>query len=389
MKVTPISENCVAISGHIDSNNAADFARLLESSLDERADPITLDAGELEYISSAGLRVLMKLKKRVTTTVNIINVNASIAQIFEITGFSRLFNVQKAYRRLSVDGCDVIGKGFYGTVYRYDADTIVKVYHSPDSIHLIENEQRMAKLAFLKGIPTAISYDIVRVGDTYGSVFELLKSKTFNDLVIEHPDKVDDIVEDYTEFLKLVHATEVDRGELPSARDRFMGYLEQIGTMISEAQRDQLRKLLQTLPDDLHVVHGDFQMKNVMLSEGEPMLIDMDTLAAGCPIFDLAGLFVTYQMFDEDAPGNSMAFLGIPFPTATRIWEKLLELYLGTTDKTELNRASDKIRIVAAIRFLYILSVSDLKQGELGQRRISHTRQHIDELLRSVDTLVL
>ncbi len=40
---------------------------------------------------------------------------------------------------------------------------------------MIKNEQRLAKRAFVKGVPTAISYDIVKVGDKYGSVFELLR----------------------------------------------------------------------------------------------------------------------------------------------------------------------------------------------------------------------
>ena len=47
-------------------------------------------------------------------------------------------------REVSVDGCPVIGRGYYGTVYRLDADTIVKVYASPDSIPLIEIPSKTA-----------------------------------------------------------------------------------------------------------------------------------------------------------------------------------------------------------------------------------------------------
>ena len=52
---------------------------------------------------------------------------------------------------------------------------------------MIENEKKLAKLAFVAGIPTAISFDIVKIGNTFGSVFELLKAKTFNDLIKEKP----------------------------------------------------------------------------------------------------------------------------------------------------------------------------------------------------------
>jgi len=389
MIVTPISKERAALQGRIDSTNAAEFEQQLTGSLDLSCKELTIDAEALDYISSAGLRVLLKIKKAAAGTVSIVNVKEQVAQVLQMTGFSQLFDVKKAYRQLSVEGCEVIGKGFYGTVYRIDADTIVKVYGSPDSIALIENEQRMAKLAFLKGIPTAISYDIVRVGPSYGSVFEMLKAKSFNDLVIEQPDRVDEIVTRYTDFVKLVHATETEKGELPLARDRHVDYLEQIGSMVSDEQKTRLRQLLLALPDDYHVVHGDFQMKNVMLSDGEPMLIDMDTLAAGQPIFDLAGLYVTYQSFAEDDPDNSLGFLGMPQTMVDHIWQTLLARYMGTDDAATLQRASDKIRVLAAVRFLFIIAVSDLKNTPLAPVRIAHTRANLDELLPRVDSLLL
>ena len=89
-----------------------------------------------------------------------------------------------------------------------------------------------------------------------------------------------------------------------------------------------MKKLLLALPDDLHIVHGDFQMKNVMLCHGEPMLIDMETLCTGQPVFDLQGLYVTYKAFPEDEPDNVRNFLGIRPETAEYIWHRLLELPL-------------------------------------------------------------
>lgn len=371
----------------IDSGNALEFENELMAQVPEGCVDYTLDADGLEYISSAGLRVLMKLRKACSGTVIIVNVSEQVWSVLEMTGFNQLFNVKKAYRRISIEGCPMIGKGFYGTVYRIDADTIVKVYDSPDSIPLIANEQKMAKAAFIKGIPTAISYDIVRVGDRYGSVFELLKAKSFNDLVIENPSDTDKVVQRWSDLLKQVHATEMEAGELPSCRARFLDYLDVIAPYLESGQLSRLKELLSGLPDSLNVVHGDYQMKNVMLSGDEPMLIDMDTLAVGHPVFDFAGLYATYQEFEEDSPGNSMQFLGIPFETSTHIWNKLLDDYFGPVGEEKMKHVTDSIRIVAAVRFLFILAVSDLKNGETGARRIAHTREHLDELLARVRDL--
>lgn len=133
------------------------------------------------------------------------------------------------------------------------------------------------------------------------------------------------------------------------------------------------------------MVHGDFQMKNVMLVGDEPMLIDMETISTGQPIFDLQALYVTYISFSEDCPDNLSSFLGISDDLGEPIWNSILEKYFDTADKAELSAINDKIRLMSAIRFLYLLAVTDLKNGDLGERRIKRTQDHISELLKKVN----
>ena len=373
--------------GRIDSNTSAAFEA-------EIGELLSLDPGHnaevnmegVEYVSSAGLRCFLKLKKA-GNDLEFSEMSQAVYEIFQMTGFTELFKTKKALRRMSVDGCEVIGRGFYGTVYRVDEDTIVKVYESPDSIPMIENEQRRAKQAFLKGIPTAISYDAVKIGNSYGSVFEMLKARTFNDIIISDPDNADETIKKYVDFLKLVHGTEMDQGSLPYASDVFMDYLDTVKHYLNDSQYEKLKTYLEKFPKDEHVVHGDFQMKNVMLVEGEPMLIDMDTLSAGHPIFDLAGLYVTYKSFEEDEPDNSIKFLGITNEMCDRIWNGIMVHYFDDHTSEERTYIEDRIKLAAVLRFLYILDVTDLKNGELGMLRIKHSCEHIEELLEKTDGL--
>lgn len=382
----------VFLEGRIDTTNAAQTEKELLSDVESRtADTasLVLDASELEYISSAGLRVLMKLRKSFGGDISVINVSPDVYDIFEVTGFNELFTVEKRFRELSVDGCEIIGKGFYGTVYRIDPETIVKVYNTPDSLPMIRNEQNLAKRAFIKGVPTAISYDIVKVGDCYGSVFELLNADTFNDILIHQPERFDEMIRIYIGFIKTVHSAEMDAGTLPMARDIFIGYLDVIKNYLTAEQHECLKKRLSALPDDLHIVHGDFQMKNVMLVDNEPMLIDMDTLSTGQPIFDLQALYVTYVLFGEDDPNNLRDFLGLPNDCGSRIWQSIIRYYFDTDDAAKLAEISDKIRLAASVRFLYLLAVTDLKNGELGTKRIRRAQQYISELISKYDSLIL
>jgi uncharacterized protein (TIGR02172 family) len=365
--------NIISLTGRIDTSNASEWEQKIMQQLSAEKENV-FDASKLEYISSAGLRVLIKARKKLSCEMRIFDVSPEVYDIFEMTGFTELFKIEKRIREISVDGCEIIGKGFYGTVYRIDPETIVKVYNTPDSIPIIKNEQRLARCAFVKGIPTAISYDVVKVGDSYGSVFELLKASSFNDHLINEPEDFDGLMKKYVEFLKVVHSAEMDAGTIPMARDVFIGYLDAVKEYLTDEQTEKLRKLLSAMPDDLHVIHGDFQMKNVMLVNDEPMLIDMETIATGQPIFDLQALYVTYCAFSEDCPDNLSSFLGIPDDLGEPIWNAIIENYFDNTEKKDLPAINDKIRLLATVRFLYLLAVTDLKKGELGEKRIQRSK---------------
>lgn len=381
-------EDMIILPERIDSSNAAEVERdILRELGEKKGEDICFDAGELKYISSAGLRIFLKVKKETGSTVTVINVSSDIYEIFDTTGFTSIVNVKKRLRSISLEGAVVIGRGFYGTVYRLDEDTIVKVYNSPDAIPMIENEKNMARKAFVKGIPTAISFDIVKVGDSYGSVFELLRSKTFNDLIIEAPEKTDEITKRYVGLMKQVHSIEADEGDFDTAKNRYLKNLDSISRYIGEELYHGIKSLIDALPEDLHVVHGDFQMKNVMFSGDEPMLVDMDTLCVGQPIFDLAGLFVTYKLFKEDEPDNTMNFLGISGETSDLIWDDIMEYYFEDSVKKEVRE--EKIRILADVRFLNIIVISDLKNSELGKLRIEHTFSDMRRLIKKVNDLNL
>lgn len=382
----------IPLTGRIDSTNAPETERHILTLMQAQPDGIPVfDASDLVYIASAGLRVLMKVRKAVGQDMEIRNVSPEVHEILETTGFTELFRVKKRMREISVEGCEIIGRGFYGTVYRLDPDTIVKVYASPDSLPLIENERKMAKMAFVHGIPTAISYDIVKVGDTYGSMFELLKAQTMNDLLAAQPDRADELIRKFVDVMKTVHAVELDPGTLPSAKETWLRYLETDlqWEYISPAQYDRIRKLLNDLPESCGVVHGDFHMKNVMLVDGEPLLIDMDTLTQGSPIFDLQGVYVAYQEFLEDEPGNNLAFLGIDDALSGFVWRRTMAYYFDTEDTEKLTALENKIRLVAAVRFLQLIGAPDAAANELKSARIRHTRENIERLLDQVDSLIL
>ena len=83
------------------------------------------------------------------------------------------------------------------------------------------------------------------------------------------------------------------------------------------------------------------------------------------------------------------AYFGITRDQTDLLWQKVLEDYLGTAEEEILQRASDKIRLLACVRFLQLLVSEPWDNQELHGLRIRHTLEHISELLPRVHTLEL
>ena len=86
-----------ALSGQLGVREAAEFERELVSGLTEGRDVLMLDCRQLEFISSAGVRVLVMVGKRLAAdggSLLLCALNASVEQMFEVAGFSRLFPIQ-------------------------------------------------------------------------------------------------------------------------------------------------------------------------------------------------------------------------------------------------------------------------------------------------------
>ena len=375
------------LDGRIDATNAPATQRALEDA--RAANPgleLVIDAGATAYISSAGLRVLQSIRKA-QGSLTVRDVTPEVWDILDMTGFTTLMNVKRKPREVSVEGCEVVGRGAIGTVYRLDEDTIVKVYEIPDSLPMIENEQRRAKQAFLRGIPTAISYDIVKVGEKYGSVFEMLKATTFNDIFIANPESREELTRRYARFLRQFHAVEMERGELPEVKTVYLGYLENIRSILPEAVHARLKALLEAMPENLHAIHGDFHMKNIMFSGDEPLVIDMDTLGVGDPVFDMVGIYVAYVQFAEDDPGNNDEFFGFPDDEGKRLWSRLMRFYFEDFDDAALRAAEERIIILSQVRFLYLVTMMNIGKPQLTRIRVDHALARLEALVPRVDSL--
>ena len=86
---------CVNVAGRLDSTTAPKFQKELESRMDS-AESLVIDMEDLEYISSAGLRVLLVAQKTMDPKggMKLLHVNENILDIFELTGCSDILTIE-------------------------------------------------------------------------------------------------------------------------------------------------------------------------------------------------------------------------------------------------------------------------------------------------------
>ncbi len=373
-----------ALEGRVDSGNAAQVEREILAKLpQDKTTCVVLDAEKLEYISSAGLRVILRLKKSYSD-LQLVNVSPEVYDILEMTGFTEMMSVGKAYRVVSVEGCEVIGEGYNGKVYRIDRDNVVKTYKNADALAEIQHEREVAKLALILGVPTAISYDVVRVGDSYGSVFELLNAKSFSKILASEPERFDWCVSESVGMLKKIHAITVPSGKLPSAREKMLGKVERMKDLLPDGLGDKLKRLAEEIPESDRMIHGDFHTKNIVLAGDEVLVIDMDTLAVGHPIFDLVSMYNAYVGYSEYDSGIVLRFQGYPAEISRRFWHDTLAAYLNTGDEEKIREVEEKVRCLS---YAYLIARS-IRHGSADEQTVDLWKNRLIELLRRTDTLL-
>ena len=376
----------VILYRHIDSSNVNLVEeRLGKELIDYEGKEVIIDCNELEYISSAGLRIILKIRKKFPET-KIINCNQAVYEIFEMTGFTEMMKIEKKYKTISVDNCEVIGEGANGIVYRIDPETIVKVYKNFNSINDIVKERERSKEAFVLGIPTAISYDIVKVGNKYGSVFEMLDAKSFAEL-LKGGESINKLVKQSVIMLKQIHNTENIHNDLPSKKAEAVSWAKECTKILPEKIGNKLLKMMKEIPDRNTIIHGDFHVKNIMHLENENLLIDMETVSYGHPILELACSYSIYEGFECLDSKNPESFLGISQDLCRKFIKMTFDYYFDELDEKEKEEIINKIKIISYTRLLRRQLTHFDKKDDKIQKSIDYCKKYLIENVPVVDNL--
>ena len=250
---------------------------------------------------------------------------------------------EKKMRELSVAGCEVIGEGAVGKVYRLDDETIIKVFAPGVPLEVVQEEKRIAKNAFVAGVPTAISFDVVKVGESYGAVYEMLRAKSLSAFIRENPDSAAEMGKRMGRLLKELHKIEVDTNKFVDVRALFKERVRRMEKFLTKEETDKLTAVYDCLDERNTVIHGDFHPKNVMYSEknDELLFIDLADMGYGHPLLDLGATCLVMEVFGRATPERLPHFIGLEYKTSLEIWGNILSEYFDAADIKEAKILAD------------------------------------------------
>ncbi len=373
----------IYLEGAIDSTNCADLeARIAPIVSSVPHTGLRLDFAKVSYISSAGLRLVLKLRKSCEDFA-VIEANNEIYDIFDMTGFTNILQIYRKAREVSIANCPLIGNGAYGRVYRINDDTIVKSYFRGNPIAEIERERQMAQAAFVLGIPTAISYDVVKVVEEncFGAVYELIKADSLMQCFMGNPDDYDKYLKEYHNLLVHLSKTKVEGDQIPDCVSDLKDRLDYIKPHLNHKTYEKIEKMVLDIAKSKGFVHGDCHFKNIFMVDGQLILIDMDTICKGPFILEIANIYRTYCAFEEITPGDNLHFLGVDGKWTKKLYTDLFNLLFGK--KPNPDKIQSKIRFLA---FTLLLS-HYVQKPEKYAKMIEKTLAIVESELPQIDNL--
>lgn len=314
---------------------------------------ILIDVENLEYISSAGLRLILKIKKENAAT-QIINASPDVYGIFEMTGFTEMLTVKKALRKISLDGAEKIGEGAVGKIFKINDDTIVKLFKS-GNLDDIEREKNLAKKAFILGVPTYISFDTVIADGKYASVFELVNATALSKLYKTDWEHRTDYNKKTIELMKKIHSVTADDPIFQRISDKYRDYVKNTH-LFTEDEKQNILGIIDSIPKTDGLIHGDFHFNNIMIRDEEITVIDMDSIAIGNPVYEHAALFMSYVGFCEADRDNALSFHGMEADRLENIFYGIFDGYYA--DRTEAEKA-ELLREVKLIGYITVIMYTE------------------------------
>jgi uncharacterized protein (TIGR02172 family) len=179
-----------------------------------------------------------------------------------------------------------ISTGRTAEIFAWDGGHILKLIRPGFPAHLADQEWQRSEAAWKLGARAPRPIELIDVDGRRGVVFERLEGPTMTQAILRPPWRLGH----FARMLGRLHAGlhSLSAPDFPSLHNRVRWSLDR-STLLPETRKAAILHLLDRLPDEITLCHGDFHPENIILTGTGPMIIDWEGSMHSSPAGDIAG----------------------------------------------------------------------------------------------------
>ncbi len=210
-----------------------------------------------------------------------------------------------------------LGEGNTAEVFSWGENDILKLFRKEFPIDAIDQEYRISKSVEELGVPIPKVRDMLDHEGRTGIVYEKVTGQTMLNLLTERPWAAGGLIKALAKMHYDMHQKNAQ--DLPGCVDALRWRINQAGGLTLR-QREEVLKVLDSLPKGNSVCHGDYHPGNIIQSSDRMVILDWMTATAGPPSYDVARTL--YLMKDAALPDY--------FPSAVKHFMNLMRRRLAS-----------------------------------------------------------
>ena len=197
-------------------------------------------------------------------------------------------------REVSVEGLRQIGQGVSGVIYRYDDDKVLKIFRDNYDLAQVERAYNIARFVSESDVPTPKVYEMVQSGNNFGIISEFIDASPLQISIYSGQTGRKDAGYRMGKLLRKVHALK-SADFVPPMRQMIGEIYDRCSPYITEDVKGEFLDFIDSFPGKGYVLHGDFHENNIMVRNDEFILLDLDSLCIGSPLFEFQQSFTVYR----------------------------------------------------------------------------------------------
>lgn len=370
----------VNLPERIDSENSNKIEKELETIANKHPGKnLVLKADKTTYVSSAGLRVILKLKQ-MGRLDSLRGVCKDVYDIFEMTGLNNVVSIEKSVETRKQVYEELLGEDAYGYLYKKDKENVIRISKNWIEDENVYHGQELSQLGLKLDVSNAIILETVKTEQGMASIYAADSFETLNAYSEKHTDKSENIIKELVKELKRYKECDEFDNKLQLEHIMLTDKVEEKLSNLWKDEKESIKRCINSLSRNNFPIFELLDDRTLLFSRNKIVFLDLSVLRYGNPVFELASAY--RNILDHNS------FIGLKGGDADEAWISFLRKYVENDDESIISKY---INVSKAFGTLMSYVYNDELNEDIKENRINAIREAFskneDELINDISVI--